>query len=347
MALTPSDVTPPAPSETGPAEVNDGAGMTAVRWRRARWLAAACYVAVFAISAVHDGIPLLRVSVVIWTLGALAVHCIGRGWWRFGRALLDWLPFTAVMICYDLSRGAADTLGQPVQVSWPATADRWLFAGTVPSVWLQHEFHTPDAVHWYDVAALATYFSFFLVVPITMAVLWVRDRRLWQRFTANVVTLSCLALLIYVAFPEAPPWYAAQRGAIGTITRISSVGWADMGLRTASDLVEQGQAIANDVAAMPSLHEAYTMLVALFFLRRLPRRARPLLCAYPVAMGLSLVYTGEHYVVDVLAGIGCAVLVHTVVCRIADGPAARCRAQQPDVADREPADATTASMSGQ
>jgi hypothetical protein len=320
-----------------PAVTSDEAALAAVRWRRVRWLAATCYATVFAISVIYDGVPMLRVSVVLWTLGAFAVHCIGRQWRTFGRAVLEWLPFTGVMVCYDLCRGAAYRLGQPIHVSWPAAADRWLFDGTVPTVWLQYRLHTPDVVHWYDIAALAVYFSFFLVVPVSMAVLWIRDRRLWRRFTANVVVVSFAALLTYLAFPEAPPWYAAQHGTIGAVARISTVIWTDLGLRGAGDLVEHGQAIANDVAAMPSLHEAYTMLVALFFLRRVSRWARPLLLAYPVAMGFALVYTGEHYVIDLIAGVGYVVVVHAAVRKGAAAWDARRRASQPTSTDHAPA----------
>ena len=60
---------------------------------------------------------------------------------------------------------------------------------------------------------------------------------------------------------------------------------------------------------MPSLHFCYAMLVAIFFRRRVSRRIRPLLLAYPPAMAISLVYAGEHYVIDVLVGAAYALLV--------------------------------------
>jgi membrane-associated phospholipid phosphatase len=67
---------------------------------------------------------------------------------------------------------------------------------------------------------------------------------------------------------------------------------------------------ANPVAAMPSLHTAFATLVALFIAARLRSRWRYLIFAYPVLMGLTLVYTGEHYVLDVVFGIGYAFAVH-------------------------------------
>ena len=53
---------------------------------------------------------------------------------------------------------------------------------------------------------------------------------------------------------------------------------------------------------MPSLHTATASLVALYGITRLRHPARWLLLAYPALMSVTLVYTGEHYVVDVLAG---------------------------------------------
>jgi membrane-associated phospholipid phosphatase len=53
---------------------------------------------------------------------------------------------------------------------------------------------------------------------------------------------------------------------------------------------------------VPSLHAALTMLVALFIWPRVRRPLRPLLLLYPLAMGLTLMATGEHYFFDVLLG---------------------------------------------
>jgi hypothetical protein len=333
----------PAPPRRRSSPVLMGGRPAETRWRPVRRVAAVFYVAAFVLSAAINGVPIFRLSVVAWTLGAFAVYCIGRERWMFPRALLDWLPFSAAMICYDLSRWLADRLGPPVRVEWPAQADQWLFGGTVPTMWLQNHFHTAGVVHWYDVAASLVYFSFFLAVPITMAVLWVRNRRLWQRFTATVVTLSFAALGTYVLFPEAPPWYAAQQGIIGSIDRISSLGWTAIGLRAAGELVDEGQAVANDVAAMPSLHVAYTMLVTLFLLPRVPRWSRPLIACYPLAMGLTLVYTGEHWVVDIIAGIAYATVAHFGVAAVARRIADPRAAAPEDAPDLVPAEVAAAS----
>ena len=58
----------------------------------------------------------------------------------------------------------------------------------------------------------------------------------------------------------------------------------------------------NDVAAFPSLHAAFPMLITIFFWSRIGSRRRAVLVAYTVAMALTLVISGEHYMVDVLGG---------------------------------------------
>jgi membrane-associated phospholipid phosphatase len=310
-------------------------GGAAARWRVARGVAVLCYLGALAYSVANHGVPIFRLSVVAWTFGAFAVYAIGRDRWLLPRALRDWLPFTAVMMCYDLSRGVADKLGFTVHVTWPAAADRLLF-GAIPTVWLQARLHTPGLVYWYDVAASLVYFSFFFVVPVVMAVLWIRDRPLWRRFMATVVTLSFVSLVTFTVFPEAPPWYAAQAQVIDPVDRISSLGWTALGLRAATELINEGQSVANDVAAMPSLHMGYTTVVALFFLTRVPRRLRPLLVCYPIAMGLTLVYTGEHWVVDIIAGVAVATAIHLAVSAVFDRRDARRAARVAESGDREP-----------
>jgi membrane-associated phospholipid phosphatase len=66
------------------------------------------------------------------------------------------------------------------------------------------------------------------------------------------------------------------------------------------------------------LHAAYTLLFTLFLWRLAPRLARPLLALYPLAMAFALVYTAEHYVVDILLGWTYTLIAVWVVGRVAD-----------------------------
>ena len=282
---------------------------TQQRWRSVRRGAALVYLALLVAVVMAIGVPTDRGSLLLIVLAGLGVRCIGRGWRAYGRALLDWLPFTAVLIAYDFSRGLADTLGMPLHVSDVAAVDRFAFAGQVPTVWLQNHFLDPGSPHWYDAVATLVYASHFLATPITAAILWIRDRAVWVRFARRVIALALAGLATYILFPAAPPWYAARLGVIEPVVRASGRGWYGLHINHAGNLLDEGQRASNDVAAMPSLHTAYATIITLFVIQATRSKWRRLIVAYPVIMGLALVYTAEHYVIDVVLGVVYAFIV--------------------------------------
>jgi membrane-associated phospholipid phosphatase len=286
------------------------------RWRRVRRRTAIAYVAVLVWIVVTEGVPTGRTSLMTIVVVGLAITALGHGWRRLLQVLLDWLPFTLVLLVYDLSRHLATAVDMPVHESDIASAEKWTFGGTVPTVWLQQHFYTPASVHWYDALATLVYTSHFLTTPILAAVLWLGNRAVWISYIRRVIALSFAGLVTYVLFPEAPPWLAARDGLIDPVHRLSARGWIWLRLGDVEDLLDNAQKDgSNPVAAMPSLHTAFAVLAALFVATRLADRWRYLLALYPVAMGLVLVYTGEHYVLDLVAGVAYAFGVHSLVSR--------------------------------
>jgi membrane-associated phospholipid phosphatase len=283
-------------------------------WGRIRRRTGFAYLAVLILIVVFVGVPTDRFSLLLIILAGLGLTCLGRGWRSFGRVVLDWLPFTVVLIIYDLSRGLAKAIGMPLHESDIAAADRALF-GVVPTVWLQNRFLDPGSPHWYDALATLVYTTHFLATPIVAAALWLRDRASWIAFITRVIALSVLGLVTYTFFPAAPPWYAARDGVIDPVIRASSRGWLWLHINHAGNLLSEGQAAANPVAAMPSLHTAFATVIALYVGARLPRHWGWLMALYPLAMALALVYLGEHYVVDVIAGVAYALVTHVAISR--------------------------------
>ena len=276
------------------------AGFRLASWAVVRPYALALYfVALVAWSASY-GIPVQRELVILWTCGALACASIGRPPREIAQLVVDWLPIVAVLWAYDLTRGTADSLGIGVHQLPMIDFDRFVF-GEVPTVWLQERLYEPGAVRWWDVGFTLVYTSYFIVPFVLAGWLWARDRLGFQRFTRRLVTLALAGLATYVVFPAAPPWMAGQMGLIGEVHRTTGRGWEVLGVGTSS-LFSKGQAASNLVAAVPSLHSAFTMLVALFLWARVRPALRPLLLLYPLAMGLTLIATGEHYFFDVVLG---------------------------------------------
>ncbi len=291
-------------------------------WSRTRWGLATAYAAVLGVFMVTVGVPTERLALFAWLLAGLSIGCVGRGWRSIAGMIRDWLPFLGILVLYDLTRGLADSLGMPIHISDLAALESGLFGETLPTVWLQSHLYQPaewgvgGGMAWWHVVVTTVYVSHFLVTPIIAAVLWLRDRRRWLSFTANVVGVAVLGVAIYILVPAAPPWYAAAEGVIPPVERLSGLGWDVVGLQGAGALFDQGQAKVNLVAAIPSLHTAYAVLVLLFFWPVLNRLGRVLLTCYPLMMGLILVYSGEHYVVDVVLGWACAAVVASSVALI-------------------------------
>lgn len=281
------------------------------------------------------GLTYDRNTMIFYVCLGLAAASIGRrGMLSVAR---DWLPFLALLITYDLSRGAATALGRPTEWQLPRDADKAMFGGVQPTVWLQSHLKEPFPP-WWEVLVSIIYVSYFSAPYIVAGVLWLRDRAAWRRFAFQFLAISFIGLVAFIAYPAAPPWAASQcessqvvggpsdppcintrsgvlkdggmlgpvhpthPGAAPWVERIDNRGWNKLGIPAAKALVDEGQAGSNQVAAVPSLHAAISSLLVVFFWPRVRRRYRPLLGAYGVAMAFSLVYGAEHYVFDILTG---------------------------------------------
>ncbi len=221
--------------------------------------------------------------------------------------LRDWIPFALVLFGWQLLRGYADEAasgrGFTLHNEDLIAAERALFGGHLPTVLLQDALYEPGQVHWYDVMSTA-FWSFHFVLPLAFAfLLWVRDRDLYWKFVRALLVLSFAAFITYVLYPAVPPWLADQY--YGTIPESIYMirdevfsGW--LYGPNVSYVMRYGN--PNVVAAMPSLHAAYPTLIFLFSLHYW-RRVAPLALLYCFCLWFSIVYLGDHYVVDILAGI--------------------------------------------
>lgn len=271
-------------------------------WPAVRRAALAIYFVVLVVWSAHYGIPVQRELVIAWVCGALACACIGRHPREMLQLVVDWAPMVIVLGAYDVTRGAADKLGIGVHFDLMIDFDKAVFFGQTPTEWIQHHVYTPGTLTAWNVAFTLIYTSYFITPFALAGWLWARDRRAYLRFAKRLVSLAIAGVCTYILFPAAPPWLAANEGLLHDVHRTTSEGWKIIGVGT-SILFSEGQASVNLVAAVPSLHAAFTMLVVLFLWDRVPWRwARPLLLFYPAAMGFTLMATGEHYFFDVLLG---------------------------------------------
>lgn len=278
-----------------------------------RWLARVLFLALAGLWAVRIGVPADRVSIFVWLWLAAVMWRWGvpaRDHLRFAR---DWWPAFAILVFWTYSRGLADNLGMPVSVTPPIRADEWLGGGQLPTHWLQERLCAPSCADpsvgaWYDTIFTATYLTHFVTAMTIAFVLWMRSRRQWSAWLSRYVVLNLAGLVICVLYPMQPPWMASLGGHVDPeVFRLTGRGGSVLGVHVSQMVMGP---IGNQVAAMPSLHAGTAALVALFAVARLRSRWRWLALAYPLMMAFTLVYYGEHYVVDVLAGWVLAAAVH-------------------------------------
>lgn len=226
-----------------------------------------------------------------------------------------WFLYVAGIFVYTLLRAFADETAIPTRITYPISFDRWLFLGTDPTLWLQRHFFDPANIGLLDYLAVATHWSFF-VAPHGLAVgIFLLRRPQFPRFATLMVGTMWLGLLLFFLVPTAPPWFAGELGALTGVRRVMDyVGGSIHGEAYSSLYAALGE--PNSVAAMPSIHMAVTFGMYLWSRAHLPRLA-PWLVGYTTLMAFALVYLGEHYVADLLVGVGCAALAWLVACRIA------------------------------
>lgn len=232
--------------------------------------------------------------IAIWLL--IFAMIAGRG----ATFVRDWSPFIMLLLAYEALRGIADGLVANAHVQFPIDADRAMFFGELPTIWLQERLWDPNNIRWYDYLAAFLHPMHFLV-PLALAfVFWMWKYRLYWRFVGSYLVLCYAGFMTYMLYPMAPPWWAARAGVIPPVDGIlGDVLWRHS--ISQPIVLTYDKFGPNPVAAMPSLHAAFPVLVWLVLWRVWPRWGWAAV-AYPLAMGWAIVYMGEHYVIDVYAG---------------------------------------------
>jgi len=274
-------------------------------WYYVRLAGFALFSIFYVLWFVEKGLIIDRISVGISVLIFIAIGHLGRPLRRWGWLAFDLLCYCVMWFCYEESRGWADRAGFEWQVEAPRNIDRFLFFGTDPNVWLQRHFYNKNVIHWYDKVASVTYFTHFIFPVIAIAVLWVTSHREWARFMRRFASLLLVSCAMFVILPTIPPWMAAGRNyrIIAPLARHTSRGFSSLGLHGFVRSWQSALDWGNAVAAMPSLHSAFALFVPAFFLPRIkPIWLKALVLCFPVMMLTSLVYFGEHWVIDGLVG---------------------------------------------
>jgi membrane-associated phospholipid phosphatase len=249
----------------------------------------------------------------------LAAVLLGRG----RLFLRDWVPFIVLLLAYELMRGVADDAGLPLHAADLAHAERIIAFGVLPTQVLQDALRPASGIDPIAIVATIVYMLHFVLPLGAGFVLWLWRRPLYYDFVAALVLLSVAGFVTYMLVPAAPPWYAAYLGLLNGPDGRPVIAYLKPGafdtLATALGFdgrqvysLAFGSVNPNLVAAFPSLHVAYPFLTFLT-LRRAFGRIGWLALGYAALVAFSVVYTGDHWVIDELAGIAYAYIAFYAV----------------------------------
>jgi membrane-associated phospholipid phosphatase len=266
------------------------------------------YVVIIAFLAITDRFVFINKSTVVPIL--FLVAALTRSFVPFVR---DWSVFLSAVVLFDGIRGfiyyLINTRELNVYLNYIIDWERALFGGAVPTIWLQSKLFADQQFGLLEKAMTIVHGSHFMAFLLFGFFIWYLRREEFSRYRAGILIVMYGGLAGYFLVPTIPPWMAADKFDVlpemqRIITQVYNVRAPF--LRRVFD--------NNQIAAMPSLHSAFPAFIALMSLRIWGRRGL-IFVAYFAAMIFALVYGGEHYILDVAAGVILAVVAYFLVTK--------------------------------
>jgi uncharacterized membrane protein len=212
-----------------------------------------------------------------------------RGVREIGLLAAAWFAYSASRLVADDNAAAAQDRARTILdvESWAhLDVESWLNHAVSPITWVG-----VSMSFWY---ALLHY----VVTPAVLVFVFVKRRPDYSRARNALVIGSALGLLAYLLFPTAPPRLMPGTGYLDTLADFAQYGWwADH----ASAPAGLG-GLTNQLAAMPSLHVGWTVWVAWALWPSVGRLGRGLACLYAAGTTFVVIATGNHWVLDAIAG---------------------------------------------
>ncbi|HEY4279025.1 MAG TPA: phosphatase PAP2 family protein [Conexibacter sp.] len=216
------------------------------------------------------------------------------------------LQMWAYLAAYEMPHDDPDAAERRVLVRYPVAVDTVIGLGTPPTLRLQRLLSDPGRIRVAEKVLVWSHWVWFAVPHVAAAYVLIRRRERFGRAAFTTYAVFDLGAVVYWLVPTAPPWYAAARGELEDHDRHTHVRRM---------MIEYGEQFwkhrwgplysllgGNPLAAMPSLHFA-TSVNAAHLLSEVGPVEGALGWAYAATLGLALVYLGEHYVVDLVAGL--------------------------------------------
>lgn len=172
-----------------------------------------------------------------------------------------------------------------------------------------NEYWQQNSSTMFDVLS-GIFYLCWIPVPLAFAAyLFFKNKTLFLHFSLTFVLVNMIGFVIYYIYPAAPPWYYQLHGGNFIYNTPGNTGGlhrfdAYFNMRIFGNLYEKS---SNVFAAMPSLHSSYPLVVLYFGIKKKVGWMNIVFVAVALGIWFAAIYTSHHYVLDVLAGILCAI----------------------------------------
>ncbi|HMI80434.1 MAG TPA: phosphatase PAP2 family protein [Solirubrobacterales bacterium] len=252
-------------------------------------------------------VPLLRrrlrvpapVTVAACAAGPLALAVLQPRSKRRDVALFA-LQMWAFTVAHELPYDDPERLRSRLRTRYPIAVDRAIGGGRLPNARLQRALARLPQVGLVNRALTWTHWLWFIEPYLSLALILARHNERFPRAARQMAAVFDLGCAVYFLVPTAPPWWAAENGLTGEGVRRIMVEVGEPTWGRAWERMYDALG-GNPWAAMPSLHFA-TSLQAALSLSEAGKVEGALGWGYAGTLGFALVYLGEHYVTDLIAG---------------------------------------------
>jgi membrane-associated phospholipid phosphatase len=267
---------------------------------RARWPLLASATAVVAVVRKRRelGLPRALSNVLAASVPMTVALALPRG---RPRAVAVWAAHMwAYKAAFEIPYDRPARLRGRLRVEEPLRFDSKLGCGVPPTQRLQRRLRRHGRVNWIDRALTVVYAAWEAEPHLALALLLARRPERFGALALRQAVTFDLTLVGYWLVPTAPPWWASEKQGLmdGSVRRVTTRVARDLRGEPLDQEDVQG---ANPWASMPSDHFA-SALAAAFTWHELAPAAGAAGFGYALLLAFALVYLGEHYVADLIAG---------------------------------------------
>lgn len=213
----------------------------------------------------------------------------------------------AFVMAHELPYDDPEALRRRLKVKYPIRADRLLGGGRLPNARLQQALAGLGRANAIDRTLSWVHWIWFFEPHLALLWILARHPEHFPRSARQMSAVYDLGCLGYFAVPTAPPWWASEQGHTDEKVRRIMVEVGEEQWGGAWEFLYDSLG-GNPWAAMPSLHFATSLMAALLLAEAGPAEGAAG-WGYAAALGFALVYLGEHYVLDLIAGAAIVALV--------------------------------------